>query len=69
MELKILKFLNNNDKFDQNNVIRVYDYLVFREHLIISFELLSINLYEFIRNNNFVGVSQSLIRRFAIQIL
>jgi serine/threonine protein kinase len=53
MELKILKFLNTNDKHDQNNVIRVFDYLVFREHLIISFELLSINLYEFIRNNNF----------------
>jgi dual specificity tyrosine-phosphorylation-regulated kinase 2/3/4 len=66
MELKILKFLNNNDPHDQNNVIRVYDYHVFREHLIISFELLSINLYEFIRNNNFQGVSQNLIRRFAI---
>mmetsp|Transcript_13259 Transcript_13259/g.20747 ORF Transcript_13259/g.20747 Transcript_13259/m.20747 type:complete len:394 (+) Transcript_13259:3939-5120(+) len=69
MELKILKYLNEHDKQDQNNVIRVYDYLVFREHLIISFELLSINLYEFIRNNNFEGVSQNLIRRFAIQIL
>ena len=69
MELKILKYLNENDPTDQNNVIRVFDYLVFREHLIISFELLSINLYEFIRNNNFEGVSQNLIRRFAIQIL
>ena len=35
----------------------------------ISFELFSINLYEFIKNNNFQGVSLSLIRRFAIQIL
>jgi serine/threonine protein kinase len=35
----------------------------------ISFECLSINLYEFIKKNNFQGVSQSLIRRFAIQIL
>lgn len=57
MELKILKYLNENDQMDQNNVIRVKDYLVFREHLIISFELLSINLYEFIRDNNFEGVS------------
>ena len=53
MELKIVKFVNNNDPLDPNNVIRVFDYLVFREHLIISFELLSINLYEFIRSNNF----------------
>jgi len=69
MELKILLYLNKFDKQDQNNVIRVKDYCVFREHLIISFELLSINLYEFIKNNNFQGVSQNLIRRFAIQIL
>ena len=57
MELKILKFLNDNDKLDQHNVIRIKDYAIFREHLIISFELLSINLYEFIKNNNFKGVS------------
>ena len=35
----------------------------------ITFELLSINLYEFIKNNNFQGVSLGLIRRFAIQLL
>jgi dual specificity tyrosine-phosphorylation-regulated kinase 2/3/4 len=69
MELKILKYLNENDVNDQNNIIRVRDFMVFRDHLIIAFELLSINLYEFIRDNNFEGVSQGLIRRFAIQIL
>jgi len=42
---------------------------MFRQHLIISFELFSINLYEFIKSNNFQGFSLSLIRRFAIQIL
>jgi dual specificity tyrosine-phosphorylation-regulated kinase 2/3/4 len=42
---------------------------VYRNHLIISFELFSINLYEFIKDNNFEGVPLSLIRRFAIQIL
>ena len=41
----------------------------FRHHLCISFPLLSINLYEFIKNNNFQGVSLGLIRRFAIQML
>ena len=69
MELKILKFLNRADPSDQNNIIRVQDYLIFREHLIIAFELLSVNLYDFLKQNNFQGVSQNLIRRFAIQIL
>lgn len=57
MELKILLYLNQHDKHDQYNIIRVIDYVLFREHLIIAFELLSINLYDFIKNNNFVGVS------------
>ena len=57
MELKILLYLNQHDKHDQYNIIRVVDYVLFREHLIIAFELLSINLYDFIKNNNFVGVS------------
>jgi dual specificity tyrosine-phosphorylation-regulated kinase 2/3/4 len=37
--------------------------------LVITFELLSVNLYDFIKMNNFQGFSLSLIKRFAIQIL
>ena len=69
VELNILLHLKNNDPEDTNNIIRIKDYCMFRRHLIISFELFSINLYEFIKSNNFEGVSLSLIRRFAIQIL
>jgi len=35
----------------------------------MSFELLSINLYEFIKNNDFKPTPLGLIRKFAIQIL
>ena len=42
---------------------------MFRKHLVITFELLSVNLYDFIKMNNFQGFSLSLIKRFAIQIL
>lgn len=41
----------------------------FRNHIFIQFELLSINLYEFMKKNGFKGLSFSLIRRIAIQIL
>lgn len=37
--------------------------------MILTFEVLSMNLYEFIKMNNFKGVSEGLVRRFAIQIL
>ena len=45
--------LNEIDKQDENNVIRMLDFEVFRKHLLITFELLSMNLYEFIKANNF----------------
>jgi dual specificity tyrosine-phosphorylation-regulated kinase 2/3/4 len=61
--------LRDRDPHDQNNIIRIKDHIYFRKHLIISFELFSINLYEFIKANNFRGVPLSLVRRFAIQIL
>lgn len=69
VEVKILKHLRDRDQNDDNNIIKIKDYIIFRKHLCISFELLSIDLYEFIKNNNFRGVSLGLIRRFAIQIL
>ncbi len=69
VEVKILAHLRDNDPNDHYNIIRMKDYFVYRRHLCITFELLSINLYEFIKNNNFQGVSIGLIRRFAIQIL
>jgi len=42
---------------------------MFRKHLVLTFEMLSLNLYDFLRRNNFEGVSESLVRRFAIQLL
>jgi dual specificity tyrosine-phosphorylation-regulated kinase 2/3/4 len=41
----------------------------FRSHLCISTELLDMNLYEFIKSNNFRGFSLKLIRRFTKQLL
>ena len=69
IEVKILDHLSANDTEDQYNIIKIQEYFYFRNHLCITFELLSINLYEFIKNNNFQGVSLGLIRRFAIQLL
>ena len=69
IEAKILKTLQEKDQSDKYNVVRVVDSFVFRKHLVISFEILSMNLYEFIKLNNFQGVSESLVRRFAIQLL
>lgn len=69
IEAGILETLRDGDPDDKKNIVRIQESLVFRKHLILTFEMLSMNLYEFIKMNNFKGVSEGLVRRFAIQIL
>ena len=69
VESKLIETLNIHDKEDKKNIVRRLDHFVFRKHLCLTFELLSVNLYDFIKMNNFQGFSLSLIKRFAIQIL
>jgi dual specificity tyrosine-phosphorylation-regulated kinase 2/3/4 len=66
VEAKLIKHLNDSDPEDKKNIIKRLDQFVFRKHLIITFEMLSVNLYEFIKMNNFQGFSLNLIKRFAI---
>lgn len=69
IEAGILETLRDGDPDDKKNIVRIQESLVFRKHLVLTFEMMSMNLYEFIKMNNFKGVSEGLVRRFAIQIL
>ena len=69
VEAKLIETLNKRYPEDKKNIIKKLEQFVFRKHLVIIFELLSVNLYDFIKMNNFHGFSLSLIKRFAIQIL
>ena len=69
VEVKVLRHLNDHDPEDTQNVARILASFTFRSHLCIIFELLSINLYEFLKLNHFQGLTLSLTRCFAIQLL
>ncbi|KAF9105285.1 hypothetical protein BGX27_009703 [Mortierella sp. AM989] len=69
VEVKILSNLTKWDPEDKHNLIRMTDNFYFRNHLCIATELLSINLYEFIKSNSFQGFSLGLIKRFCTQLL
>lgn len=69
VEVKLIEHLNKNDPGDKKNIVKLRDSFKFRSHIVITFELLSLNLYDFIKNNDFRGVSLRLTKRFAIQIL
>ena len=69
IEIKILETLRDNDMDNCKNIVRIKDSFTFRSHVCIIFEMLSINLYQFIKNNDFQGFSMALTKRFSIQIL
>ena len=69
VEVKILKYLKEKDMNGQHCIVHLGEYFSFRKHMCITFELLSMNLYEFLKLNSFQGLSPSLIRRFASQLL
>lgn len=69
VEVRILDELRKKDADGSYNVIHMLDYFYFRNHLCISFELMSLNLYELIKKNNYQGFSLSLIRRFCNSIV
>lgn len=68
-EIRILKHLRSKDRMNSMNIIHMYDYFVFRNHMCITFELLYINLYELIKKNKFQGFSLQLVRKFAHSLL
>lgn len=69
VEVNILAKLKEWDPEAKHSMVHFTDHFYFRGHLCISTELLDMNLYEFIKSNNFRGFSLKLIRRFTKQML
>ncbi|KAK3945823.1 hypothetical protein QBC46DRAFT_61285 [Diplogelasinospora grovesii] len=69
VEVNILQKLREWDPKNKYSMVNFTHSFYFRGHLCISTELLDMNLYEFIKSNNFRGFSLKLIRRFTKQML
>ncbi|KAG9352897.1 hypothetical protein JZ751_017473 [Albula glossodonta] len=68
-EIRILEHLRKQDKTGSMNVVHMLENFTFRNHICMTFELLSMNLYELIKRNKFQGFSLPLVRKFAHSIL
>ena len=66
VEVRILQQLNKS--FDLR-IVKMIDYFVFRKHLCIVFELLSVNLYEVVKHNSFRGLPFTMVRSLADQLV
>ena len=68
-EIRILEHLRKQDRDNTHNIVHLLDHFTFRSHVCLTFELLSINLYELIKKNKFQGFSLALVKKFAHSIL
>ncbi|KAG0167665.1 dual specificity protein kinase yak1 [Apophysomyces sp. BC1034] len=70
MEVEILKKLNHtSDPDDRHHILRLFHTFDHKNHLCLVFELLSVNLYELLKQNNFKGLSADLVRVITTQLL
>ncbi|KDN46224.1 hypothetical protein RSAG8_04451, partial [Rhizoctonia solani AG-8 WAC10335] len=70
MEVTILELLNTTwDPNDEHHILRMRDQFIHKNHLCLVFELLSSNLYELIKQNQFGGLSTQLVKVFTAQLL
>ena len=70
LEITMLELLNIY--FDENceyHTLRLFDHFIYHDHICIVNELLSVNLYELMSENNCEGLSLSISRTFLQQIL
>lgn len=70
VEINILRMLHrNNSEEDTKHIVRFVTHFIFRGHLCLVFEKLSINLYELLKQGNYVGLNLETLRSFLIQLL
>ena len=67
-EVKILEHLLREDTSNTANVVHIKNNFIFRGHMCIVFELLSLNLYELVKKNKFRGMKVGVVRKFAYSI-
>ena len=68
-EASLLKFLMEEDPEDEHNIVRLIEHISFREHQCFIFELLNTDLFEHLKDNEFMGFHKKQIRSYAAQLL
>ncbi|KAJ3346745.1 Dual specificity tyrosine-phosphorylation-regulated kinase [Entophlyctis luteolus] len=69
VEVKVLDRLRKEDADNTHNLVHMLDSFYFRGHLCIVFELLGINLYEWVKSGGFRGIHMGVLKVFSSQIL
>ena len=68
-EVEVLDLLQSDSENENSCIVSKLESFEFRGHLCIVFELLATDLYEFLKQNHFQGITCNLSRRIATQVL
>jgi len=70
LEIKIAKLLNNHyDPNNEKHIVRLLESFEYRGHVCVVFELLSMTLLDVLTQNQYRGLSLSIVQRITKQIL
>lgn len=70
IEISILRILHQNQSAEHSkHIVRFITHFIYRGHLCLVFELLSINLYQFLKQRSFRGVALPMLRNLLTQLL
>ena len=68
-ECNIVSFLNRADASQQFGIVRLLDFFQNEKRAVLVFELMSLSLYDIIRNTSYLGCSLHLVKKFGRQLL
>lgn len=69
VEIRVLTHLRDRDPEGKYGIIRMMDTFVFRNHVCLTYELLSMNLYEYMKLNKFHPMPLSVVKKIGASLL
>uniref|UniRef100_A0A672PER5 dual-specificity kinase n=1 Tax=Sinocyclocheilus grahami TaxID=75366 RepID=A0A672PER5_SINGR len=68
LEINVLERINEKDPENKNLCVQMFDWFDYHGHMCISFELLALSTFDFLKENNYLPYSISQVRHMAYQI-
>uniref|UniRef100_A0A8C9WE09 dual-specificity kinase n=1 Tax=Scleropages formosus TaxID=113540 RepID=A0A8C9WE09_SCLFO len=68
LEINVLERINEKDPENKHLCVQMYDWFDYHGHMCISFELLALSTFDFLKDNNYVPYSIGQVRHMGYQI-
>ncbi|XP_029587126.1 dual specificity protein kinase CLK2 isoform X1 [Salmo trutta] len=68
LEINVLERINEKDPENKHLCVQMYDWFDYHGHMCISFELLALSTFDFLKENNYLPYSIAQVRHMAYQL-